>query len=421
MPIIKFTDRKVKSLKSPPPNQQTDYWNKTLGRFGLRVSWTGKKSWVVLYRHHHRSRRLTLGSYPAMSLAAATIRAKEALIAVDSGRDPAAERSAAENAKTFAELCDEYIERHAKPKKKTWKEDKRIIGRDLLPRWRHSTPAEITRSDVRAVVEAVYDRGAHVHANRVLALIRKIFNFAIEREWLEHNPCNQVKPPGGRERPRDRVLSDEESRTVWAAFDAEEPAIRAVFKLRLLTAQRGGEVLSMRWEDVDLESGWWTIPADRAKNGLSHRVPLNAQALAILRDLRSWQEKRLPEINEGRAKKHEEPKTMSEWVFPSPRNEAPVAWIQKATKRIRDASGVDFLPHDLRRTAASRMTGSGTPRLVVSKILNHVEQGVTAVYDRHSYDAEKRRALNAWGRQLQRILTATKDEKVVSIAAGRAV
>ena len=334
---------------------------------------------------------------------------------------PAAEQSAAEHARTFAELCDEYIERHAKPKKKTWKEDKRIMGCDLLPRWRHSTPAEITRSDVRAVVEAVYDRGAHVHANRVLALIRKIFNFAIEREWLEHNPCYQVKPPGGTERPRDRVLSDEEIRLAWAAFDGEEPAIRAVFKLRLLTAQRGGEVLSMQWADVDLDSSWWTIPAARAKNGLSHRVPLNAEALAILNDLRSWREARLPEINKGRAKKHQELKEMSEWVFPSPRNEAPVAWIQKATKRIRVVSGVDFRPHDLRRTAASRMTGSGTPRLVVSKILNHVEQGVTAVYDRHSYDAEKRTALNAWGRQLQRILTTTKEETVVPFAAERAM
>jgi integrase len=112
---------------------------------------------------------------------------------------------------------------------------------------------------------------------------------------------------------------------------------------------------------------------------------------------------------------------MSEWVFPSPRAEEPVAWIQKAAQRIREASGVEFRPHDLRRTAASRMTSTGTPRLVVSKILNHVEQGVTAVYDRHSYDAEKRKALNAWGRQLLRILAAAKDEKVVPFPADRAV
>ena len=182
MATKKFTDRSVRALECPPPKQQIDVWDESLERFGLRVSWTSKKTWVVLYRHHHRSRRMTLGSYPAMSLADARERARKALTAADDGLDPAAQKFAAANAKTFTELCDEYMKRHAIPKKKTWKEDKRNIDHDLLPRWKHSIPAEITRGDVRAVVESVYDRGAHVHANRVLALIRKIFNFAIERD-----------------------------------------------------------------------------------------------------------------------------------------------------------------------------------------------------------------------------------------------
>lgn len=421
MPIIEFTDLTIKHLPIPPHPTKVDYWKKGVTRFGLRVSWSSHKSWVYQYRFRLRTRRITFGSYPEMKLAEANARAEQARRAIADGRDPAGEKFDNDHAKTFADLSKEYIERHAVPKKKTWKEDQRIIDRDLLPGWKHLKPSEITRSHVRAVVEAVYDRGAHVHANRVLALIRKIFNFSIEREWLEHNPAHQVKPPGGKERPRDRVLNDDEIRDVWVAIEAEEPSIRAVFKLRFLTAQRGGEVLSMRWEDVDLDAGWWTIPADRAKNGLSHRVPLSPQALAILKDLREWQAKRLPEINEGRAKKHQEPKDASEWLFPSPRNEAPVAWVQKATKRIRDASHVEFRPHDLRRTAASRMTSTGTPRLVVSKILNHVEQGVTAVYDRHSYDAEKRKALNAWGRQLQGILAPKPNKAVLFFQSKRAV
>lgn len=421
MPIIEFIDLTLKHLPIPPRPAKVDYWKKGCKRFGLRVSWSGKKSWVYQYRFRLRTHRITFGSYPEMKLAEANARAEQARIAIADGRDPAAEKYANDHAKTFADLCDEYMKRHAIPKKKTWKEDQRIIDRDLLPKWKHSAPSEITRSHVRAVVEAVYDRGAHVHANRVLALIRKMFNFAIEREWLEHNPCHQVKPPGGKERPRERVLNDEEIRQVWTAFDAEEPAVRAVFKLRLLTAQRGGEVLSMRWADVDLDAGWWTIPAERAKNGLSHRVPLNPQAVSNLKELRDWQAKRLPEINEGRAKKHLDAKEASEWVFPSRWHEGEsLAWTRKATKRIRESCGVDFRPHDLRRTAASRMTSTGTPRLVVSKVLNHVETGVTAVYDRHSYDAEKRKALTAWGRQLQRILAAKSDGNVLTFQAKQA-
>jgi integrase len=248
-----------------------------------------------------------------------------------------------------------------------------------------------------------------------------MFNFAIEREWLEFNPCHMVKRPG-KEQARDRVLSSDEIRSFWAATAVEEPLIRDAFRLRLLTAQRGGEVLCMRWADIDFDSGWWTIPAEFAKNGLSHHVPLNPQAVTILKELRAWQSKRLEVVNVGRAKKHLEAKKQSEWVFPSRwYEEESLAWTRKATKRIRDSCGVDFRPHDLRRTAASLMTGSGISRVVVQKILNHVETGVTAVYDRHSYDAEKRRALNAWGRLLQHILTSTKAEKVVPITAGRAV
>jgi len=140
----------------------------------------------------------------------------------------------------------------------------------------------------------------------------------------------------------------------------------------------------MRWADIDRD--WWTIPASVAKNRLQHWVPLSPQALAILEELR--------------------PVTgPSEWVLESPRKPGePLGSINYATVRIRKASGVDFAPHDLRRTAASYMTSMGISRLVVAKILNHVERGITAVYDRYSYDADKRRALTRWGDRLEVIL-----------------
>jgi integrase len=218
-----------------------------------------------------------------------------------------------------------------------------------------------------------------------------------------------VKRPG-KEHARDRVLSPEEVRRFWEATDVESPPIRAAFRLRLLTAQRGGEVLHMRWRDIDFVSRWWTIPAEFAKNGLSHRVPLNVQAVTILEDLHVWQEQRLVEVNVGRAKKHQEPKVFSDWVFPSRwYADDSLEWTRKATARIRDLASVDFRPHDLRRTAASLMTGSGISRVVVQKILNHVETGVTAVYDRHSYDNEKPVALDAWGRQVAAMVSEEYD------------
>lgn len=102
------------------------------------------------------------------------------------------------------------------------------------------------------------------------------------------------------------------------------------------------------------------------------------------------------------------------WVFPSPKREGHLTWVRKAIRRIRKSCNVDFVAHDLRRTAASHMTSMGIPRLTVSKILNHVESGVTAVYDRHSYDAEKRDALERWGQRISTLLTDTQAESGIA-------
>lgn len=268
----------------------------------------------------------------------------------------------------------------------------------LVKRWGSRKAKESTRRDVRDLLDDVAAR-APIMANRVLALVRKMFNFAIERDWLEVNPCHMVKAPGD-EKQRDRVLSEDEIRLVWKALDEESPLIAVLFRIRLLTAQRGGEVHGAAWSEFDLSRGWWTIPADRGKNGLAHRVPLSPQAVRILKP---WRQA----VGD------------SPWVFPSSRKKEPhIAHAQKAIERIVCASGVDFRGHDLRRTAASLMVGAGVPRLVVSKILNHVETGVTAVYDRHGYDLEKRAALDSWGKRVDQIVSGKQSKVLAFVARG---
>jgi hypothetical protein len=191
MPPINLTARFIESLKGDPSTKQRDYWDESITGLGLRVSSGGRKTWVVMYRHNRRQRRLTLGTFPVLTLADARARAREALALVAAGKDPGAEKVAARRAKKFAELAAEYLERHAKPHKKTWKEDERNLRVDVLPRWQHVRPVDITRTDVRSLVDAIVDRNAKVHANRVLALVRKVFNFGIQRDWLEH----QSLPP----------------------------------------------------------------------------------------------------------------------------------------------------------------------------------------------------------------------------------
>ncbi len=338
----------------------TDYWDGQLPGFGVRVSKSGRKTFIVRYQGANGSkRRLNLGMYPVMSLAEARDQAREKLAAIARGEDPQVEKVAERQAPTFGELSEIYLERHAKVKKRRWQEDERKLRVDLLPHWKSRKAGSIARADVTELLDGIVARGAPIMANRVKALISKIFNFGIGRGLVEHNPCLLVPMPA-RERPRERVLSEDEIRRLWTLLEDENPTMSATFKMRLLTAQRGVEVLKMRWRHID--GTWWTIPAEVAKNGLTHRVPLAPQVLTLLDELR-------PQTGK------------SAWVFASPRKTSrPIVSVQSAAERLAERSGIAFTPHDLRRTAASFMTSMGISRLVVSKLLNHVESGVTSIY-----------------------------------------
>lgn len=394
MPRLKLTDRTIRSLK-PSERGQVDYFDVSLPGFGVRVSLGGEKAFVVLYRHERRFRRLTIGRYPQLSLKEARKTAKAHQHAVATGDDPAAKKREEREAETFKELAKVYLDLHAS-KKRSRDEDERIINKELIRKLGGMKATSIKSREIRDLVDGIAERGSGIMANRTLALVRKIFNFAIQREIVTQNPCSGVARPA-EERQRERVLSEDEIKAVWKACDGEPAWVAAAMRLYLLTAQRKNEILGMRWDEVDLNSGWWTIPSERAKNSRSHRVPLGPQTLLILKQLR---------LRSGG----------SPFVFPSGRGDAPLVTIQKPVDRIRTATGIDFHVHDLRRTAASHMAGMGIARLTISKILNHVEKGVTAVYDRHSYDPEKREALLRWESQLLQIVSEREAEPAQALS-----
>jgi integrase len=347
-------------------------------------------------------------TYPAITLAEAREAHRDAQGKLNKGIDPAAkaatEREVERKAPTVADLASKYLKEWAMPRKRSWKTDKRILEKDVLPEWGRRKVRDITRRDVKELLRKVLDRGG-IMANRTLALIRKMFNYAAdELEIIPVSPCLKIKAPAP-ENQRDRVLTAEEIRGFWHGLDGEgmnavNPFIKLALKLELITAQRKGECCAAAWEEIDLEEGWWTIPAEKtvlreqfgvedglAKNKLPHRVPLTALAIKVLQAAK---------VLSGD----------SPWVFPSPRTNRSITppAVNHAMRLRLNSLGITFVPHDLRRTAASHMTGMGIPRLVVSKILNHVERGITAVYDRHSYDLEKRQAMEAWGLKLEKII-----------------
>ncbi len=402
MPVLNLTHRTVAALKSPRGDAaRLDYFDTRLTGFSVRVAPSGRKTWQVCFRAHGRWRRMSLGTYPTLSLADAREQARIILGRVARGSDPAAEKREQRRVGTFKELADEFLEKHAKVHKRSWAADERMITAYLLPTWKYRKPHEITRRDVRTVIDEIAAR-APIMANRTLACTRTIFNYGLKHDWphLATNPCAGVGRPFP-EVERDRVLTADEIRSIWVALESERPAIRAIFRLRLLTAQRGGEVLRMRWLGLDLDNRWWTIPAEHAKNKKAHRVPLTVPVLTILHELHAL----VDEATDNGDSTHA-------WVFPSPRrNVAHISNVSKALDRIRAAAHVTFRGHDLRRTAASYMAAAGVSRIVLAKVLNHVERNVTGIYDRYSYDTEKRAALDAWARQLDAIL---KDERLAA-------
>lgn len=388
MPVIHFTVRTLEALPAPTTTAQIDYWDESLPQFGLRVSSSGRRSWTVMYRLNGRLRRMTLGTFgPAgLGLAEARKQAHEILHQVANGFDPAKIKLDRRRAETYQELSDIYVD-WAMGNKSSWKEDQRILNHDILPDWKNTKVYEITRKDVRKLIDKIVNRGARVHANRTFALIRRIFNFAVENDVILYNPCASMKRPC-EEKQKDRVLSTEEIRRLWKFLEGHPSVFGFALQFGLLTCQRPGEVRAMKWEQIDLDQRVWTIPTEQSKNSLSHRVPLSAVSIEIL--------KRLKILN-----------SESSWVFPSERlSDGHIYSVMPIMDDARKAVGAHFNPHDLRRTGASHISGLGISRLVVSKILNHAELGVTAVYDRHGYDREKRAALDQWASHLMEIVTS---------------
>jgi len=235
----------------------------------LRISATGKKTWVAFYRTGRRFRRLTLADYPTMGLADARKKANTAMLQVADGRDPAAEKVRRRDEIIFEDLATLYVEQYAKSNKRTWEEDQRILESDEVVRAiGKARVRDITRGQIRTFLESIVSRGAPYQANRTFSVIRMVFNWAIEREdiyGIATSPCDHLSAPG-EEEERTRVFTDEELKLLWAEIEAEPSSlIEGIYKLLLLTGQRSGEVRGMKWDEIDFAAKTWAVPGERTK------------------------------------------------------------------------------------------------------------------------------------------------------------
>jgi integrase len=448
MAVRKLTARFVETAKAE--NGRAEFRDADVRGLELRVSAAGGKTWALRYRRQSdgAKRTATLGEFPEFSLEHARRWALEQKAAVARGADPATDvinaRVARRKAETFAEVAEEWIERHGKPNKapRTLRDDQNMLARHVLPAIGGMKANEITKRDLirlfdtiaatpdgRAKDSKAAPRKLTHQPNRVFEVVRSIFRWAVGRDLLQLDPTAGMSPPIKKEKPRERDLTPDEIAKLWAALN-RAPAGRRyarglprgaratvegdlsmtratalTLKLALATAQRIGEVAGMSVAELDLNdtAPVWTIPGERCKNGQANRVPLSALAVRLIGEAR--------ELAGG-----------SPWLFPSPQGGGPIDphAPTKALERARPAIGLeDFRIHDLRRTAATRMAEMGISPHTISLVLNHISAragNVTGkVYVQYSYDREKREALGAWGARLDRIVSGADGGNVVAI------
>ena len=357
----------------------------------LIIQPTGEKSYAIFPRIHGKQVKITIGDASVLTLAEARIKGKAIIAQAADGIDPREVRQ--EAARTAADTVEvvvrRYIERYQKVHNRTWEEVQWRLEREILPAWGKRPITSISRRDVIALLDGIVDRGVPITANRTLTVARKMFNWAIERDLIETSPFDHVKAPA-QEVPRDRTHSDAELALILQATDTLSHPFGPYFKLAVLLGQRREEVAGLRWSELDSDLAVWTLPRERAKNGVEHVVPLSPWARSILAGLPRFAGSDFAFTTTGRS-------SISGF------SKAKTALDAEITK-LNDGDPIPpWRLHDLRRSMASTMARLGVALPVVEKLLNHVSgtfSGVQGIYQRHDFADEKRQALEVWAQHL---------------------
>jgi integrase len=385
MPILRLTDSAISELDLP--DRRIVYHDELVVGLAVRVTANGHKSWTFMYRAGRRRRRLTLGRFPSLTVADARKAAREAQRRVGLGEDPAEAKRILADALSFDELADLYIERYAKPNKRSWRQDVRQLRVFCRRPWGSLPANAVDRARVRELLAQVTRERSGVISNRLASCISKLFAWGVAEGYLEENAV--VGLTRQKEHSRERVLTDREVVKFWKELATAEarwldvgpreakppkalsPDVVFWLRLRFVTAQRGGDVAGLEWRDVDFERALWQVPSERFKNGHAHVCPFGPWALEMLKDRR-------------------EARSENRYVCQGGRGLA-------ARSGVGPAFSIEnFDPHDLRRTASTRMAQCGVTQFIIARVLGHADATVTGIYNRWEYLEEKRTALVKW-------------------------
>ncbi|MGD9806892.1 MAG: tyrosine-type recombinase/integrase [Hyphomicrobiaceae bacterium] len=324
---------------------------------------------------------------------------------------------------TFGGLFQDWLDRHAKVKLATWEDEESRYHRHLRDEIGDTKFATLERKDIREIRDAVAEKAGPIESNRVLALFQRVANWAVDEDRARFNPAARLKKTGDEKR-RERILTDDEIKAIWAEItkalevdgrradgtkarggltEADLPAAlatRRALQILFLTGQRRGEVADMRRQELDLKAGWWSLPGERTKNGLPHRVPLCEMAVSVLK------EALVAAGNSAFVFRGKDPEVA---LIPDAVTKA----LQRICKRLK-ITGVG--PHDIRRTIGTRLRVAGVGVEERGYLFNHVSGAKAKVtswnYDAGEHDDEKRRAIEVWEHVLRGLIGLGETDNV---------
>lgn len=360
---VNFTKAAIEQMVAPEGGNRRYIYDAKESGLLVQITESGRKTFQLYKKHMGKPIRVTIGTFPELTVEQARKKAREIKVSLTNGENPNDKLKQQRQEMTFADLFEIYLERHAKPRKKTWREDETYFKRHLASfgKKRLST---ITKGDIAAIHSSI-GKDRPTHANRVLALVSSIIGRGIEYGLYESlNPCRGIKKFS--EQARDRFLSGDELARFFQALEQEpNSTARDFFLVALLTGARRANVLSMRWSDLDLKGQTWRIA--ETKNGTPQNVPLVGPVLEILQDRRKA--------------------TSSFFVFPGPGKTGHLVEPKKAWQRICQAAGIKGARiHDLRRTMGSWQAKTGASLPIIGKSLNHKSASTTSIYARLDLD-----------------------------------
>lgn len=412
---IDFNEKSIDALK--PTAKRMTYWFRGYTGFGIRVTKAGTKSFVCVYKIEGRTRWMTIGKYPKMTLVKALKEYADGLEKYQKGADPATEKKEQNidyrETPTFKQVVQRYVEFSIKTGKKSWKKEARYLERDAVPFIGWYKIDKVKRKDIAKLVnKVIFERGSTHSACELLQYLKRIYNVAIGWGLCEHNPCFHIPKPA-KTTKRDRVLFPDEIFRFWNYLDDCNivPIVKLALRFTFLTMARKSEVRYCEWSHINLTNNTWLLPSTHSKNGRAHLIPLNEQAIAILKIAYKYTgnsrfvfgSTRLPIDAENK------PTDLK------PLNKTAMSHALRKNMTVFKVVE-NFTVHDLRRTGATLITSLGCPRYWASLLLNHTDNSVTGIYDRYSYDWEKKCGMDVLGYSISRIAECPDLELVPSIS-----